>query len=226
MKMGKDKLKRFSQNETFNNLFQPQIEYNTKNHALKGAWYQKFNNDNPIILELGCGRGEYTVELAKKFLDNNFIGIDIKGARLWRGAKSAIEEDITNVKFLRTKIDFIEKFFKPEEVDEIWLTFSDPQPKKPRKRLTSPLFIDRYKNVLKKDGIIHLKTDSELLYQYTIDEINANNYPIIHNNPDIYSSFNSIAEELKNVLSIKTFYEDKWLELNKSIKYLSFRINP
>ena len=226
MKMGKDKLKRFSQNKTFNNLFQPQIEYNAKNHALKGAWHQKFNNDNPIILELGCGRGEYTVELAKQFLAKNFVGIDIKGARLWRGAKSAIEEDIINVKFLRTKIDFIEKFFKPEEVDEIWLTFSDPQPKKPRKRLTSPLFIDRYKNVLKKDGILHLKTDSELLYQYTIEEINENNYQIVHNIPDIYSRFDSIGEELKNVLSIKTFYEEKWLKLNKSIKYLCFRIDP
>ena len=121
--MGKDKLKRFSQNKTFNNLFQPQIEYNVKNHALKGAWYQKFNNDNPIILELGCGRGEYTVELAKQFLAKNFVGIDIKGARLWRGAKSAIEEDITNVKFLRTKIDFIEKFLTKTRLTKYGLLF-------------------------------------------------------------------------------------------------------
>ena len=178
--MGKDKLKRFAEVETFNNVIQPDIKNLDSNHETKGLWHKKFGNSNSIILELGCGKGEYTVGLAKKFPNMNFIGIDIKGSRIWRGAKTCIEENIQNVFFLRSKVDFINHFFDKNEVSEIWLTFSDPQPKKPRKRLTSPLFIDRYKKILKKEGVIHLKTDSDLLYEYTIDEISSKNYEIIN----------------------------------------------
>ena len=223
--MGKDKLKRFAEIKKFENVIHPKIEYHDLSHPLKGNWHKEFNSKNPIILELGCGRGEYTVGLAQKFKENNFIGIDIKGARLWRGAKTAYEENISNIRFLRTKVDFVDKLFEKGEVQEIWLTFSDPQPKKSRKRLTSPLFINRYKKILPLDGIIHLKTDSDLLYQYTIDEIKENSFPLIQNINSIYDDFESLSEELKNTMSIQTFYEKKWLKTKKSIKYLSFKIN-
>ena len=224
MEMGKDKLKRFSEIKTFDNVLQPNVTHDI-DHPIKGKWHDKFNNKQPITLELGCGRGEYTVGLAQKFPKKNFIGIDIKGARLWRGAKTAKENNLNNVKFLRTKVDFINHFFSKNEVNEIWLTFSDPQPKKPRKRLTSPLFIERYQNILSKDGIIHLKTDSDLLYEYTIEQIKENNYSTIDNISDIYNDFDCLDKEIQNVLGIKTFYEEKWLEEGKKIKYVSFRIN-
>ena len=144
---------------------------------------------------------------------------------MWRGAKTAKENNLNNVKFLRTKVDFINHFFSKNEVNEIWLTFSDPQPKKPRKRLTSPLFIERYQNILSKDGIIHLKTDSDLLYEYTIEQIKENNYSTIDNISDIYNEFECLDKEIQSVLGIKTFYEEKWLEEGKKIKYVSFRIN-
>lgn len=224
--MGKDKLKRFAEVETFNNVFQPSFDDINKDFLLKDKWNKEFNNTNPIVLELGCGKGEYTVGLAKQFPNKNFIGIDIKGSRIWRGAKTCLEENIDNVRFIRTKIDFIEKFFAYNEINEIWLTFSDPQPKRPRKRLTSPLFINRYKNILNKKGVINIKTDSSLLYNYTLDEIKNNNYTILENSSDIYNELiNRANNELISKINIKTFYEQKWLEEEKKIKFISFMIN-
>ena len=161
----KNKLVKFKENETFKCLIQPRTEEVFRcNHPLKGRWHQEvFDNDNPIILELGCGKGEYTIALAEKYPDCNFIGMDIKGARLWKGAKYAEEHQLKNVAFLRTRIEFIESLFAAGEVAEIWITFADPQEGKPRKRLTHPLFLTRYRNILKEDGIVHLKTDSRLL---------------------------------------------------------------
>jgi tRNA (guanine-N7-)-methyltransferase len=225
MEMGKDKLKRFADIKTFENVIHPLLEYQDQSHQLKGNWHKEFNSKKPIILELGCGRGEYTVALAQRFKEKNFIGIDIKGARLWRGAKTAHENSMKNIRFMRTKVDFIDKLFSNDEVEEIWLTFSDPQPKKPRKRLTSPLFIDRYKKILNLKGIIHLKTDSDLLYNYTLDEINDNNFTIVNKIDNIYDQFESLDLEIQNTLEIKTFYEKKWLKEGKSIKYVSFKIN-
>ena len=163
--------------------------------------------------------------MAKLFPSQNFIGIDIKGARLWKGAKTATENKLINVRFLRTKVDFIDKFFGPEEVDEIWLTFSDPQPKKPRKRLTSPCSSIDTKLSLKKDGIIHLKTDSDLLYEYTLEQIKEQKFTIINNINDIYSSKSKYDHKLMDLLNIKTFYEEKWLKEAIKIKYISFRLN-
>ncbi|MAP01517.1 MAG: tRNA (guanosine(46)-N7)-methyltransferase TrmB [Flavobacteriales bacterium] len=221
--MGKDKLKRFYELNTFTNVLQPSLNEIKPAHKIKGKWNLEFKNDNPIVLELGCGKGEYTVGLAKLNPDINFIGVDIKGARIWRGAKTTNDENIENVRFLRTKIDFIDHFFTKDEVSDIWLTFSDPQPKRPRKRLTSPLFIDRYKKILCPNGIIHLKTDSNLLYHYTLDEIKENNYKIIENSDNIYSELIPRAsEKLKETLSIQTFYESLWLKENKTIKYIAF----
>lgn len=225
MEMGKDKLKRFSQILTFNNVIQPEIDFHSKDDDLKGNWSTVFNNKNPLVLELGCGAGEYTVALAKDYPNKNFIGIDIKGARIWKGAKAALDEGLSNVKFLRTKVDFITKFFGENEVNEIWLTFSDPQPKKPRKRLTSKLFTDRYLEFLKINGIIHLKTDSDLLYDFTLEEINFNKFNLLKNITNVYEESYTNSQELKKILFIKTFYEKKWLDLNKTIKYLAFNIH-
>ncbi len=224
--MGKDKLKRFSQMLTFENVIQPEINFYSKDDDLKGNWSTVFNNQNPIVLELGCGAGEYTVALAKHYPKRNFIGIDIKGARIWKGAKSAIEEDLDNVRFLRTKVDFVTKFFGENEVDEIWLTFSDPQPKKPKKRLTSNLFIDRYLKFLKPNGVVHLKTDSDLLYNFTLEEIKSNGFELLKNITNVYKDSYVDSQNLKKVLFVKTFYEKKWIELGKTIKYLGFKIHP
>jgi tRNA (guanine-N7-)-methyltransferase len=224
--MGKDKLKRFSQMLTFENVIQPEINFYSKDDDLKGNWSTVFNNQNPIVLELGCGAGEYTVALAKHYPKRNFIGVDIKGARIWKGAKSAIEEDLDNVRFLRTKVDFVTKFFGENEVDEIWLTFSDPQPKKPKKRLTSNLFIDRYLKFLKPNGVVHLKTDSDLLYDFTLEEIKSNGFELLKNITNVYKDSYEDSQDLKKVLFIKTFYEKKWIELGETIKYLGFKIHP
>ena len=225
MAMGKDKLKRFSQILTFGNVIQPKINFHSNDDDLKGNWSTVFNNENPLVLELGCGAGEYTVALAKDYPNKNFIGIDIKGARIWKGAKAALDEGLNNVRFLRTKVDFITKFFGENEVNEIWLTFSDPQPKKPKKRLSSKLFTDRYQEFLKINGVIHLKTDSDLLYEYTLEQIEENSYTLIQNINNIYIDFSKLNDELKNTLCIKTFYEKKWLKINKKIKYISFKID-
>ena len=225
MEMGKDKLKRFSQILTFDNVIQPKINFHSDDDDLKGNWSTVFNNENPLVLELGCGGGEYTVALAKDYPQKNFIGIDIKGARIWKGAKTAIEEGLNNVRFLRTKVDFVTKFFSENEVDEIWLTFSDPQPKKPKKRLSSKLFTDRYQEFLKINGVIHLKTDSDLLYDFTLEEIKSNNFKLLENITNVYKESYERSQELKKTLFIKTFYEKKWLDLEKTIKYLAFSIH-
>ena len=223
--MGKDKLKKFSELNTFTNVLQPSLNEIQPAHKIKGKWNLEFKNDNPIVLELGCGKGEYTIGLAKRNPDTNFIGVDIKGARIWRGAKTMNDQKIENVRFLRTKIDFIEHFFSKDEVSDIWLTFSDPQPKRPRKRLTSPLFIERYKKFLCPNGTIHLKTDSNLLYNYTLEEIKENNYTIIEKSTNIYSELMPRAtKKLQETLSIQTFYEGLWLKENKTIKYIAFVI--
>lgn len=223
--MGKDKLKKFSELNTFTNVLQPSLNEIQPAHKIKGKWNLEFKNDNPIVLELGCGKGEYTIGLSKRNPDTNFIGVDIKGARIWKGAKTMNDQKIENVRFLRTKIDFIEHFFSKDEVSDIWLTFSDPQPKRPRKRLTSPLFIERYKKFLCPNGTIHLKTDSNLLYNYTLDEIKENNYTIIEKSTNIYSELIPRAtKKLQETLSIQTFYESLWLKKNKTIKYIAFMI--
>ena len=188
--MGKDKLKRFAEIETFHNVIQPSMDEVLNGFHLKGKWHKDyFRNDNPIVLELGCGKGEYTVGMAKMFPGKNFIGIDIKGSRMWKGAKTSIIEGINNTAFLRSKVDFIEKLFGEDEVSEIWLTFSDPQPKKPRKRLTSPLFIARYLKLLKPKGTINLKCDSDLLFEYTLEQIAENNYEKQEESWDVYNEF-------------------------------------
>lgn len=223
--MGKDKLKRFSELNTFTHVLQPHVNEIKPAHKIKGNWNLEFKNEAPIVLELGCGKGEYTVGLAKQYPSMNFIGVDIKGARIWRGAKTCEEEQISNVRFIRTKVDFIEHFFRENEVSEIWLTFSDPQPKRPRKRLTSPLFIERYKKILKENGIIHLKTDSDLLYNYTLDEIKENKYKLIESSDNIYEELISrVDDQLIETMKIQTFYESIWLKENKTIKYLAFSI--
>lgn len=222
--MGKDKLRRFAENETFPNMFQAQyIDLERENgFSLKGEWRRNFfKNNNPIVLELGCGKGEYTVGLGRKYKDKNFIGVDIKGARMWRGCKTSIEENLNNIAFLRTHVQIIDKYFSEGEVDEIWITFCDPQLKKPNKRLTSPRFLDIYSRILKPGGIIHLKTDSQELYDYTLEEVLIpNNYKIHYNTNDLYST-----DDMHEVKEIKTYYENIYLNENKPITYLEFEIN-
>ncbi|MBQ5891521.1 MAG: tRNA (guanosine(46)-N7)-methyltransferase TrmB [Bacteroidales bacterium] len=220
--MGKNKLARFAENETFANLFQLTYEQITKEgFALKGKWNEDFfKNDNPIVLELGCGKGEYTVGLAKKYPNKNFIGIDIKGARLWRGCKTSNEDKMTNVAFVRTHIQMIESYFAENEVSEIWITFPDPQLKKPNKRLTCERFLKLYKNILKQDGIVHLKTDSQELYEYTKDEVLIpSKREILYNTNDLYNS-----DFKEDVIEIQTFYESMYLKIGKPITYLKFKL--
>lgn len=220
--MGKNKLARFAENETFANLFQLTYEQITKEgFALKGKWNELFfKNDNPIVLELGCGKGEYTVGLAKKYPNKNFIGIDIKGARLWRGCKTSNEDKMTNVAFVRTHIQMIESYFAENEVSEIWITFPDPQLKKPNKRLTCERFLKLYKNILKQDGIVHLKTDSQELYEYTKDDVLIpSKREILYNTNDLYNS-----DFKEDVIEIQTFYEAMYLKIGKPITYLKFRL--
>ncbi len=220
--MGKNKLARFAENETFANLFQLTYEQITKEgFALKGKWNKEFfKNDNPIVLELGCGKGEYTVGLAKKYPNKNFIGIDIKGARLWRGCKTSNEDKMTNVAFVRTHIQMIESYFAQNEVSEIWITFPDPQLKKPNKRLTCERFLSLYKNILKSEGIVHLKTDSQELYEFTKDEVLIpTKREILYNTNDLYNS-----DFKEDVIEIQTFYEAMYLKIGKPITYLKFKL--
>ncbi len=211
--MGKNKLKHFAEMETFTNVFQ-------KATAMKGKWNEAFfQNKNPITLELGCGKGEYSLALARLYPERNFIGIDIKGARIWRGAKTALEEGLKNVCFLRAQIDHLPEYFEPNSVDEIWLTFSDPHPPlhEAKKRLTSQKFISIYSQVLKQDGIIHLKTDSIILYEYTLEIIEELKLKTIYHSADIYS-----GELYDKILEAKTYYENIHLKLGKTIKYVKF----
>ncbi|MCM4163845.1 MULTISPECIES: tRNA (guanosine(46)-N7)-methyltransferase TrmB [unclassified Arenibacter] len=219
----KNKLKRFKENETFKNVIQPTREEITKgSFSLKGKWNEFFGNDNPLVLELGCGKGEYTIGMARQNKNKNFIGIDIKGARFWRGAKTATEENVTNAAFLRTQIELIDGLFAPDEVSEIWITFPDPQIKykRTKHRLTNEAFLDKYKLILKENGIINLKTDSEFMHGYTLGLLHGKGYEVLYSNHDIYKNEGSPKE----VLEIQTFYENQYLEKGKPITYIKFRI--
>ncbi|PWS27745.1 tRNA (guanosine(46)-N7)-methyltransferase TrmB [Pedobacter yonginense] len=213
--MGKDKLRRFAEIETFANVHQLE-----EGKPLKGKWAgDHFKNENPIVLELACGKGEYSVNLARLFPDKNFIGIDYKGNRIWRGAKTAIEDGINNVAFLRIQIENLLDYFDEGEIDEIWITFPDPQPQDSRekKRLTFPAFLNRYKQALKRGGKVNLKTDNDQLYAYTCEKVKELDL-VIHKNTDhLYTS--ELADE---VLSIKTYYEKKYLLHDKNINYIQF----
>ncbi len=219
--MSKNKLKKFAETKEFYNVIQPKIKGLLKNdHKLKGNWNKLFKNNNPIIIELGCGKGEYTVGLAQNNKNFNFIGIDIKGARIWRGAKTAIEKILKNVLFLRTKIDFIDKFFEKNEISEIWIPHPDPQPKKPRKRLTSDFFLTLYQKITIDNAKIHLKTDNSELFYFTLNLVEKNNFKIIEKHENIHK------KNLKNPISeIKTFYEKKFLHKGAKISYLCFRLD-
>ena len=221
--MGKNKWARFQENQTFPCLHQPDFnEVFGKDWPLKGRWNREvFGKEAPICLELGCGKGEYTLALAHKYPDRHFIGIDIKGARLWRGAKTATEEALSNVAFLRTRIECVESFFAANEVSEIWITFPDPQLAKARKRLTHPIFLERYRTFLRPQATIHLKTDSRELYDFTYDVLHTLHYPIIHACPDIYGS--GLNKEI-DILSVRTFYEAQYLTMGKAITYLAFSL--
>lgn len=219
----KNKLKRFKENETFKNVIQPTREEITKgSFSLKGKWNEFFGNENPLVLELGCGKGEYTIGMARLNQNMNFIGIDIKGARFWRGAKTAIEEKITNAAFLRTQIELIDALFAPDEVSEIWITFPDPQIKykRTKHRLTNEVFLKKYTSILKENGIINLKTDSEFMHGYTLGLLHGKGYEVLYANHDIYKNEGSPKE----VLDIQTFYEKQYLEKGKPITYIKFRI--
>ena len=221
--MGKNKLRKFAEMETFPNVIQcsaTQTPDLTTPHTIAGNWHSDFfHNDNPIVLELGCGRGEYTVGLAQMFPDKNFVGIDIKGARIWAGARQACLDNMANVGFLRTNIEFLTRFFALDEVSEIWITFPDPQMKKATKRLTSSYFMERYSTIMKDNGIVNLKTDSPFLYQYTLEMLKANSFPCLTNTPDLYHS-----DYTDPVLSLKTHYERQWLDRGMTIKYLRFML--
>lgn len=221
----KNKLKRFKENETFGNVFQPTRDDLVKEHyPLKGKWRQEvFKNEKPLVLELGCGKGEYTVGLAKRYPEKNFIGIDIKGARFWRGAKTAIEEQLLNVAFVRTQIELIDCVFGENEVDEIWITFPDPQIKykRTKHRMTNMQFLDRYNKVLKPNGLMHLKTDSEFMHGYTLGLLHALGHEVLYANHNVYKLEGSPEE----VTEIQTFYESQYLEKDKAITYIRFKIN-
>jgi len=220
----KNKLKRFKENETFPNVFQPtREELVDDTFGLKGQWRDKvFKNDNPLVLELGCGKGEYTVGLAERYPNKNFVGVDIKGARFWRGAKTAIEHEISNAAFIRTQIELIEHVFEQNEVDEIWITFPDPQIKykRTKHRLTNLQFLERYKKVLKADGLVHLKTDSEFMHGYTLGLLHGLGCEVLYANHNVYK----LEGSPKEVTEIQTFYENQYLEKDKAITYIRFKI--
>jgi len=220
--VGKNKLAKFREMETYEHVVQaPYYKIKQENFHLKGNWAKDFfKNDNPIILELGCGKGEYTVALAERNPDINYIGVDIKGARLFNGAKDAKNKGLKNVGFLRTSIEIIGQFFGNEEIAEIWLTFPDPQMKKTRKRLTSTVFLTKYYAFLKKDGIVHLKTDSNFQYTYTHALVYLNKFKVLAETENLYES-----KILTDILEVKTFYEKQWLARGITIKYIAFKLS-
>nr|WP_315455051.1 tRNA (guanosine(46)-N7)-methyltransferase TrmB [uncultured Prevotella sp.] len=230
--MSKGKLKKFAEMETFKNVFQyPYGVISEVPFEMRGHWCEQyFHNDNPIVLELGCGKGEYTVGLARVYPNINFIGVDIKGARIYTGAKQALEEGLDNVAFLRTSIEIIDRFFSEDEVQEIWLTFSDPQMKNVHKRLTSTFFMNRYRRFLIDGGIVHLKTDSNFLFTYTTYMVNVNQLPVLFRTEDLYGNElsegrvaeNQMDEKTREILGIHTYYENQWIERGLNIKYMKF----
>lgn len=223
--MGKGKLEKFAEMKTMKNVFEyPYSVISAEQFEMRGHWRDRyFMNDHPIVLELGCGRGEYTTGLAERWPDVNFIGVDIKGARMWSGAKHAIEQQLANVAFLRTNIEIIDRFFAPDEVQEIWLTFSDPQMKNPRKRLSSTTFLERYRHFLTDNGVIHLKTDSNFLFSYTKCLAETNHLPIEICTEDLYHATPRVLAD-SPILSIQTYYETMWIERGLNIRYLRFRL--
>ena len=218
------KQEKFIEFDTFKNCFTLFFENISKGFLLKGRWHSDyFKNSNPIVLELGCGKGEYTIGLSENNHSKNYIGVDIKGNRIWVGAKYAIENNLNNVAFLRTRIDFIEHCFLENEIDEIWITFPDPQPQSTRKRsrLTNPLFLNRYKKILKKGGLIHLKTDSTSLYEYTLQVIEENKNLILWQTDNLYQNCPDNRQEL---IQIKTHYEKLFTDKGENIKYICFTL--
>jgi len=220
----KNKLKRFKENETFSNVIQPSREELVNGtFTLKGRWNKDFfKNEKPIVLELGCGKGEYSVGLAQEYPEKNFLGIDIKGARFWRGAKTALEDGLDNVGFMRTQIELIEYAFAKAEIDEIWITFPDPQIKykRTKHRMTNTDFLQKYKNVLKPDGCVNLKTDSEFMHGYTLGLLHGEGHEILEANHNVYKNEYSPKE----VVGIQTFYEKQYLAQGKPITYIKFRV--
>lgn len=236
--MGHDKLRKFAENKTFSCLLQPAAEdvldrsgedagLHLRPHAIRGHWNEKmFDAARPVVLELGCGKGDYTIALAERHPECNYIGVDIKGARLWKGAKYATEHALGNVAFLRTRIEFIGAFFAPGEISEIWLTFSDPQMKSENSRLTSPLFLERYRGFLAPGGRVHLKTDSRFLYEYSLATALANGLTILCADTDIYGHSGLVPESFPpDLLTVQTFYEKMFLEMGLPITYLSFLLD-
>lgn len=218
----KNKLKRFNENETFENVIQPTRDEVIQGFVHQGKWASFFGNNNPIVLELGCGKGEYTVALAQKNPNINYIGIDIKGARFWRGAKTAIEDNLPNVAFIRTQIELVDYIFAENEVSEIWITFPDPQIKykRTKHRLTGDAFLRRYHKVLNDEGIMHLKTDSEFMHGYTIGLLHGFGHEVLYANHDIYRQEGAPEE----VMKVQTYYESQYLEKDKPITYLKFKL--
>jgi len=218
----KNKLKRFKENDSFENVIQPSREEVLKGFALKGNWHLHFKNNNPIVLELGCGKGEYSVALAENNPEKNFIGIDIKGARFWRGAKTALEKNFNNVAFLRTQIELVDLCFAAQEISEIWITFPDPQIKykRTKHRLVTKPFLEKYQSLLKSDGFVHLKTDSEFLHGYLLGLLHEGQHEVLYAHHDIYNSSSPPTE----ATAIQTFYEKQYLDKNKSITYVKFRL--
>ncbi|MBQ6087861.1 MAG: tRNA (guanosine(46)-N7)-methyltransferase TrmB [Bacteroidales bacterium] len=241
--MGHDKLRKFRENLGFSCLIQPEADslivkgeegLVLNDHPLKGRWNgEVFQSARPLVLELGCGKGEYTIDLSRRMPDRNYIGVDIKGARLWKGAKFATENALPNVAFLRTRIEFIPAFFAPSEVSGIWLTFPDPQMKSENCRLTSPVFLERYRGFLKRGGVINLKTDSVFLYQYTLSVCRANSLKVLVSSPDLYGEKERVLEEMGSMgmdmeeaealFEVRTFYEKMFLRQGYKITYIAFR---